>query len=140
MYHFEENDVVMPIAVLEELDQSKKGNEPLNFHAREFGRAPDNLSGDKLINGRVKIGSRQVRVSLRPAGSYHPHLEPNFSCYKPDHHILNAAYQIYHPYLDNQANGLSFLIEKTQGQNLRAHVNLEKSEPSELAELASDQL
>ena len=28
MYHFEENDVVMPIAVLEELDQSKKGNEP----------------------------------------------------------------------------------------------------------------
>ena len=47
MYHFEENDVVMPIAVLEELDQSKKGNDPLNFPAREFGRAPDNLSGDK---------------------------------------------------------------------------------------------
>ena len=54
MYHFEENDVVVPIAVLEELDQFKKGNETLNYHAREFVRALDDLSGDKLLNGGVK--------------------------------------------------------------------------------------
>ena len=49
-------------------------------------------------------------------------------------------FQIDHPYLDSQANGLSFLIEKMQGQKLYAHVNLEKGERSELAELASDLL
>lgn len=94
MYHFEENDVVVPIAVLEELDQFKKGNETLNYHAREFVRALDDLSGDKLLNGGVKIGPGQGRVSVRLAGSYHADLEPNFSRDKLDHHILNAAYQI----------------------------------------------
>ena len=45
--------------------------------------------------------------------------------------------QIDHPYLDTQSNGLSHLIEKMQGQRLYAHVNLQKGERSELAELAN---
>ena len=49
-------------------------------------------------------------------------------------------FQIDHPYLDSQSNGLSYLIEKMQGQKLYAHINLEKGERSELAELASDLL
>lgn len=47
-------------------------------------------------------------------------------------------YQIDHPYLDARSNGLSYLIEKMKGQILYAHVNLEKGERSELAELASN--
>jgi PhoH-like ATPase len=38
IYHFQENDIVIPITVLEELDQFKKGNSSLNYHAREFLR------------------------------------------------------------------------------------------------------
>lgn len=49
-------------------------------------------------------------------------------------------YQIDHPYLDSKSNGLSYLIEKMQGQHLYAHVNLESGERSELAELASNLL
>ncbi len=49
-------------------------------------------------------------------------------------------YQIDHPYLDSQSNGLSYLIEKMRGQLVYAHVNLEKGERSDLAELASDLL
>ncbi|MBT7067509.1 MAG: ribonuclease, partial [Verrucomicrobia bacterium] len=49
-------------------------------------------------------------------------------------------YQIDHPYLDSQSNGLSYLIEKMRGQSVYAHINLEKGERSELAELASDLL
>ncbi len=49
-------------------------------------------------------------------------------------------YQIDHPYLDSQSNGLSFLIDRFKGQKLYAHVNLEKGERSELAELASNLL
>ena len=54
--NFKEHDVVIPIAVLEELDQFKKGNEPINFHAREFVRRLDAMSGDKLFDGGVSIG------------------------------------------------------------------------------------
>lgn len=50
------------------------------------------------------------------------------------------VYQIDHPYLDSQSNGLTYLIEHFKGQNLYAHVNLEKGERSELAELASNLL
>jgi PhoH-like ATPase len=49
-------------------------------------------------------------------------------------------YQIDHPYLDSQSNGLSYLIETFKGQKLYAHINLEKGERSELAELASNLL
>jgi PhoH-like ATPase len=49
-------------------------------------------------------------------------------------------YQIDHPYLDSMSNGLSYLIEHFKGQKLYAHVNLEKGERSELAELASNLL
>jgi PhoH-like ATPase len=47
-------------------------------------------------------------------------------------------FQIDHPYLDTQSNGLTYLIEKMRGQRMYAHVNLEKGERSELAELASN--
>jgi PhoH-like ATPase len=46
-------------------------------------------------------------------------------------------FQIDHPYLDSQTNGLAFIIEKMKGESLYAHINLEKGERSELAELAS---
>ncbi len=49
-------------------------------------------------------------------------------------------FQIDHPYLDIYSNGLSYLIDKMQGQNLYTHIFLEKGERSELAELASDLL
>jgi PhoH-like ATPase len=45
-------------------------------------------------------------------------------------------FQIDHPYLDSQSNGLSYLIEKMKGQRLYTHINLEKGERSELSELA----
>ena len=47
-------------------------------------------------------------------------------------------FQIDHPYLDTFSNGLSHLIVKMQGQKIYTHINLEKSERSELAEIASD--
>ncbi|MDA3873583.1 MAG: ribonuclease, partial [Kiritimatiellae bacterium] len=44
------------------------------------------------------------------------------------------------PYLDTQSNGLTYLIERMQGQGLYAHITLEHGERSELSELASDLL
>jgi PhoH-like ATPase len=46
-------------------------------------------------------------------------------------------FQIDHPYLDSNSNGLSFLIEKMKGERLYAHINLEKGERSELSDLAT---
>lgn len=49
-------------------------------------------------------------------------------------------YQIDNPYLDENSNGLSYLVEAFKGQKLFGHITLEKSERSEIAELAADLL
>jgi len=49
-------------------------------------------------------------------------------------------HQIDTPYLDSQSNGLSFLIDRLQDNDLYAHVTLEKGERSELANLANELL
>jgi len=51
--------------------------------------------------------------------------------------LTGDIFQIDHPYLDSQTNGLAFIIEKMKGQRVYAHINLEKGERSELAELAA---
>ncbi len=94
IYQFDEHNVVIPIPVLEELDQFKKGNDALNFHAREFARSLDALSGDKLFNGGVRIGKGQGKVSIKLDRDMHPDLAVNFSSQKTDHHILNIAYHL----------------------------------------------
>ena len=49
-------------------------------------------------------------------------------------------FQIDTPYLDAESNGLSYLIDRMRGNPLYAHVNLDKGERSELANLASQLL
>ena len=48
--------------------------------------------------------------------------------------------QIDSPYLDEQSNGLSYIIDRLKGNKLFAHVTLEKGERSQLANLANDLL
>ena len=48
--------------------------------------------------------------------------------------------QIDTPYLDEQSNGLAYLIDKLKGQALFSHIKLEKGERSELANLANELL
>ena len=44
IYKFQENDLVIPLAVIEELDKFKKGDGTINYNAREFVRKIDELS------------------------------------------------------------------------------------------------
>lgn len=46
-------------------------------------------------------------------------------------------FQIDTPYLDAHSNGLTYLIDRCAGRPLYAHVNLEKGERSDLAEMAA---
>ena len=46
-------------------------------------------------------------------------------------------HQIDTPYMDEQSNGLTYLIDKLKGQDIFAHIKLEKGERSELANIAN---
>ncbi len=92
IHQFDEHDIVIPIPVLEELDNFKKGNDEINFHAREFSRTLDCLSGDKLFNGGVKLGEKKGKISIKLEQEFHSNVALNFPGQKPDHKILNIIY------------------------------------------------
>lgn len=88
---FQEHDIALPITVLEELDNFKKGNESINFHAREFVRRLDSMSGEDLFDDGISMGPDQGTMRIVIEAKPHPHLEGLFSPNKPDHQILNVA-------------------------------------------------
>lgn len=93
--NFQEHDVVIPITVLEELDDFKKGNDLINFQAREFIRKLDKLAGEKLFNDGLPLGQGRgklfVKAAKVSAGSI---VEETFALNKPDHRILALADQL----------------------------------------------
>jgi len=89
---FTNHDIIIPITVIEELDSFKKGNETINFHAREFARTLDTFSEEKPFDGGFKIGPRKGRIFIKLEKVFHPDLINSFSSDKPDHRILNIAY------------------------------------------------
>ncbi len=112
--HFDEHDVVVPITVLEELDQFKKGNQTVNFHAREFVRSLDKLSTGKLLNGGVSIGTERGNISIKLEKELHPSLSEQFpAAGKNDHRILNIAC-----HLATENSGRLFILV-TKDVNLR---------------------
>ncbi|OFY13765.1 MAG: phosphate starvation-inducible protein PhoH [Bacteroidetes bacterium GWE2_42_24] len=89
---FDDNDIAIPITVLEELDNFKKGNEMKNFEAREFIRILDRLSEKKLISDWVPLENRKggrFRIVIDERSS--SDVQQIFGGYKNDHRILSAA-------------------------------------------------
>jgi len=91
--NFEENDIAIPITVLEELDQFKRGNDDINFQAREFLRRLDALTGDVLSAGGSPLGSGlgAIRVIL---GGRDERLHEAFLQDTPDHRILSTTLRL----------------------------------------------
>ncbi|PID57350.1 ribonuclease [candidate division KSB3 bacterium] len=92
LHNFQENDIVLPITVLEELDQFKKGNATINYHAREFIRTLDALSQDAPFGKGATIGAGHGKIFIELERKFHQDLALNFSPQKADHQILNIAY------------------------------------------------
>ena len=92
---FDEHDIIIPIPVLEELDQFKKGSQTINDNARQFVRDLDKISTDKLFNGGITLGDGKGKIALRLDMDLHPDLIRTFANReKKDHRIINIAYQI----------------------------------------------
>ena len=89
--HFEENDIAIPITVLEELDNFKRGNEQIHFNARDFLRILDELTGDQLFEEGVSIGKNKGKIRVIVGKDWHPELGALSTEDTPDHRILNVA-------------------------------------------------
>lgn len=91
IYNFEENDVIIPIVVLEELDKFKRGNDLINFHAREFTRELDKLSGDLLLTANISLGEGRGNLHIETGKDFSEKVNASFPERTPDHRILAIA-------------------------------------------------
>ncbi len=91
IYQFEDNDIVLPITVLEELDKFKRGNDLINYQAREFVRLLDEIVGDELFNGGKSLGPNLGKLRIETGKPYSQELKNSFHDDIPDHQILAIA-------------------------------------------------
>lgn len=90
--NFEDNDIVIPITVLEELDKFKIGNETKNFEAREIIRFLDKLSEEGGLDKWVSLGKKRGRLKIMmQQGALDRDAETIYGVGKNDHKILNVA-------------------------------------------------
>lgn len=92
IYQFDDNDVMIPIAVIEELDRFKKGNDVINCNARDFLRAVDAMSSEKVLNGGARLESGKGKISICLENEIDTTIRQNFNDTGADLRILNTAY------------------------------------------------
>lgn len=92
VHNFQEHDVAIPISVLEEIDNFKKGDTVINFNAREFIRNLDKLSSSDILQEWIPLNGKS-KGKIRVLSEEDPSIDANqvFGSKKNDHHILNVA-------------------------------------------------
>lgn len=111
---FEEHDVAIPITVLEELDNFKKGNDIKNFEAREFIRIMDAYSQGRALTDWIPLeGKSKGKFKVVMEENTSPDATKIFGDNKNDHKILNAAIRLSYENPDRK------VILVTKDVNLR---------------------
>ena len=114
---FDDNDVAIPITVLEELDNFKKGNDTINFEAREFIRIIDRLSNKATLTKWISLGmpkGGKFKVVMNEQSELDA--VKVFGENKPDHRILNAALVM----MSENPEKLVILVSKDVNLRLKA--------------------
>ena len=113
---FEENDIFIPITVLEELDNFKKGSDQINFNARAFVRKLDSLADQDFFRNGASLGNGLGRLFVYVNGAEHPAVQKAFAQHIPDHRILSAAMNI----AAEDPNEITILVTKDVNLRLKA--------------------
>ncbi|QSE97358.1 PhoH family protein [Fulvivirga lutea] len=93
--NFAEHDIGIPITVLEELDNFKKGNDTKNFEAREFIRLLNKLADGKMLHDWNPLNGK-TRGNFKVLMDQNSKVDATkvFDEEKADHRILNTALQL----------------------------------------------
>ncbi len=114
---FQDNDIVIPIAVIEELDKFKKGNDALSFNARAFMREINKLTDRQRFGPRgVPLGKRLGYIKIEPNHPFSPQFQDMFRDDIQDHRILATAMWVR----DNNPTRFVALVTKDINLRLKA--------------------
>ncbi|MDR2964116.1 MAG: PhoH family protein [Bacteroidales bacterium] len=112
MYAFADNDIVIPIAVLEELDKFKKDESELGWNARQFMRDLDKISDENIFTHGVELGEGRGKIFVKTLSRYPEILQKSFVEQIPDHRILATAVNMKEELHDLQEDTPVILVSK----------------------------
>ena len=114
---FQDNDIVIPMAVVEELDKFKKGNDALSFNARAFMREINRLTERQKFGPRgVPLGKKLGFIKIEPNHPFAPEFQDLFRDDIQDHRILATAMWVR----DNNPGRFVALVTKDINLRLKA--------------------
>lgn len=114
---FQENDIVIPTAVIEELDKFKKGNDALSYNARGFMRDIDKITNGKLFGkDGVPLGKGRGLIKIEPNHPFPDELKDLFRDDIQDHRILATAIWVR----DNHPGRFTALVTKDINLRMKA--------------------
>jgi len=88
IFNFQENDIIIPIVVIEELDKFKKGNDQINFNAREFVRELDKVAVNNMFENGISLGKGRGSLKVELGHPFSKEMAESFLDDTPDHRIL----------------------------------------------------
>ena len=89
---FKDNDIVIPIAVIEELDKFKKGTDQLAYNARGFMRDMDRITEGRLFGkDGIQIAKGLGKIKIEPNHPFTDEMKDLFKDDIQDHRILSTA-------------------------------------------------
>ena len=113
IYQYANNDIILPLKVLEEIDKHKKRQDGVGIHARGIIRTLDELRAKGSLEKGVRIqkgkGILRVRKTSDALEDFAPDLTPSV----PDHVIIAAAID------ENESNGNRKTILVSRDINMR---------------------
>lgn len=102
IYNFQENDIYLPIVVLEELDKFKKGNEEINYNARQFAREIDSISNEDFFKNGAALGKDLGRLFVVISEQPSENIKKAFLERSPDNLILAVTDNLCQKYPDTK--------------------------------------
>lgn len=118
LQNFEENDIVIPNTVLEELDNFKSGNREINYNARRFlAQVDDLLINNSLSANTASLGKNKGILTLSLNHKWEKKVKDFFTEDTPDHRIISCAYTI-----KKKSKFETIIVSKDSALRLKARV------------------
>jgi PhoH-like ATPase len=119
IHQFQENNIVIPLAAIEEIDHFKRGSQVINLNAREFARTLDSLTGNSIFNGGVPLGPGKGVVQVAIAKGLNAEIREIFNEDNSDHRILSIAYDLHKKASARNRNAI-VLVTKDVNMRMKA--------------------
>ena len=116
--NFQENDIYLPIVVLEELDKFKKGSDQINYNAREFVRELDTLTSNDLFLKGASLGPGKGTLHVVTGDKCQEKIYQSFPEKTADHRILSCTLSVAESEKDRKVK--TILVTKDVNLRMKA--------------------